>query len=192
VEDEILFQGAGYTIARTARAETSVPYGAAARHDGNRNYGWIDVRGRPELVDSIPEVQRSTGLAHLLRAIAAPQSPIMSSACECAAFERVGESNRRWQVGGFVVVMFQDADLNADSQNLVNLATQILRGIAPTQEHQIGFELTIEPLRTFFGRGDCFALMLKALGYGREEADAWSAFGYAASAAGDSITHAMG
>jgi hypothetical protein len=185
----ILYQAPGITIARTDRAGTLVPYGPANHDDGHKNHGWIDLRDHPDLVAQIPEVARSVGLVRLLEAIASPASRIMSSACECHAFHCSDEEDRRseWKVGGFVVTMFKDADRNAIPENLIELAYRIAERIAPTEAHVIGFEFIVEPLKYFFGRHDCHAVMLKALGYGDTEAEAWTAFDYATSAIAESI-----
>lgn len=188
VEDEIIYQGPGYTIARTYKAETLVPYGRAERPEGAINHGWIDLCDHPERVAEIPEAKRSVGLSKLLRVIADPASEIMSSACECCAFELGAEvDGPRWHVGGFVMVMFRDADRNVDAQNLVDMARYILSGISASSKHHVGFEMIVEPLKFFFGRTDCHALMLKTLGYGADEAEAWAAFDYAAGAAADTF-----
>lgn len=189
MDDEILFQGPGYTVARTHCAETLVPYGRTEQADGGVNHGWIDLRDQPGLVAHVPEARRSEGLAALLRAIATPASPLMSSACECGAFHQAElTEHARWQVGGFVTVMFRDAGMNADPQNLVDLAMDVLSGVAGSSAHHFGYEMIVEPLKSFFGREDCYALMLKPLGYGEDEAEAWAAFDFAASAAARSIT----
>ena len=98
-------------ITRSYQPGSLIPYGRVVRHDGAINHGWIDLRGHPELVASIPEAQRSEGLSNLLRVIAAPGSPLMSGACECAVFDRPElDPAQRWQAGGFVTVVFQDAE----------------------------------------------------------------------------------
>lgn len=177
MDDEILYQGPGYTIALSNGAETLVPYASADHGDGNMNHGWIDLRDHPERVDLVPEAKKSAGLAKLLRVIAAPESRIMSSACECAAFngsEHPAETS--WYVGGFIEIMFKEGDQNANPQNLIDLAGGILSLMGPSLGHHIGYEFIIEPLKAFFGRLDCYGLMLKPIGYGPDEPTAWAAF----------------
>lgn len=188
MDHEILFQGPGYTIARSFTAETLVPYVPSERGGGNQNYGWVDLRDHPERVDFIPEAKKCDGLARLLRVIAVPESRIMSSACECAAFHNIDRLNEAaWHVGGFVEIMFKDDDRNADSQNLIDLAAGILSKIGPSSDHHVGYELIIEPLKTFFGRLDCYGLMLKSLGCGPDEETAWAAFDDATRRVADAI-----
>jgi hypothetical protein len=188
VDDEILFQGPGYAIARTLTPGTLVPYERFVRADGNINHGWIDLRGKPERVIEIPEANKSKGLAELLRILANPSSKLMSGVCECAAFDCGPDTGGpRWQVGGFVTVMFRDTEKNVVAQNFVDLAQYILSGIPAAEDIHIGFEFVIEPLKLFFGRTDCHDLMIKPLGYGPDEQAAWVAFDYAATATATSI-----
>jgi len=68
MHDEIVFQVPGCTIARTFRAETTIPYsGHDPRPDRAQNHGWFDLRGRPELVAEIKEAAASPGLRAVLR-----------------------------------------------------------------------------------------------------------------------------
>ena len=184
--DEILYQGPGYTIAKSSRAGTLVPYPSVKRPDGT-NHGWIDTRNNPDLVSLIPEAWGRPGLTDLLTVVARPGSPVMSSGCECGLFEHSVDGKPKWHAGGFVMLMYEDGDRNSDWKQLETLATWIMSGINPTENHFIGYEIIIEPLKHFFGRTDCYALMFKPMGYGDTEESAWSAFDFAASAAAESL-----
>ena len=70
--DRIVEQGPGYTIAISDVAGTLVPYLPAPRPDGSSNHGWTDLRGRPDLVNQIPEAARSAALSRILTVIADP------------------------------------------------------------------------------------------------------------------------
>jgi hypothetical protein len=84
-------------------------------------------------------------------------------------------------------VTFKDAERNLDPKNFVEMALYILSGIGPSSKQHIGFEMIVEPLKSFFGRPDCHSLMIKPLGYGNDEPQAWAAFECAASAVADAI-----
>jgi hypothetical protein len=189
MQTEILYEGPGYTIARTDKAGTLVPYGPAPRPSGAMNYGWIDLRDRPDRVAEIPEAARSKGLSNLLRVIADPVSRITSIGCDCHAFERstTEGDGPRWSVGGYVAVTFKDTERNLDPDNFAEMARYLLSGIGASSEHHIGFEMIVEPLKFFFGRTDCHALTIKPIGWGNDEPQAWAAFDYAAEAAADAI-----
>jgi hypothetical protein len=186
---KILDEGPGYVVARSNKPETLVPYGPAERPSGTTNYGWIDLRDRPKRVADVLEAARSEGLSMLLRVIADPVSQIMSIGCDCNAVERsMPEGDApRWSVGGYVAVTFKDAERNRDPNNFVEMARYLLSGIGASLEHDIGFDMIVEPLKFFFGRTDCHALMIKPIGRGNDEPQAWAAFDYAAGAVADAI-----
>jgi hypothetical protein len=188
-EVEILYQGPGYTIARGGKAGTLVPYGYAERPDGQINHGFFDLRDNPDAVDAIPEAAKVPGLAKLLRAAAAHES-IMTSACEAHVFDRGADYDppeQRFQGGSFVVIEYREVDKCCDPERYVNLAGFILHGVAPTEDHVVGYDFVIEPLKTFFGHDGCFALQAKGLGMGVTEDAAWAALNYAMGAMADAI-----
>jgi len=182
MEEIILLQGPGYTIAQTSCAGTLVPYGPAVREDGNINHGWRDLRASPELVDNIPELSKSSGLKALVKAIAAPDSRIMSIGCECGIFKLPADTidGYVWQAGGFVDVCFIDLESNKNPENFIAMSKEILSGIPANSEHSFSFEMMIEPLKSFFGHSGCHGLNIKPMGHAVTEDAAWVAFNYAA------------
>jgi hypothetical protein len=104
----------------------------------------------------------------------------MTSGCEAAVFDR-GEDweGPRFQAGSFVMVMFRDAERNRDAERFKVLAHRTLGKVTPTDDHFIGYEFMIEPLRTFFGHDGCFAMEMKGIGCGDTEEAAWQALDYA-------------
>jgi hypothetical protein len=188
MNDEILSQGPGFTIVRTYKADTSVPYSRHEHENGDINYGWLDLRSHPERVPSVPEAKKNKGLADLLLVMAQPCSEIMSSTCECALFENTDHPRRfQWVAGGLVTTMFLDAEKNANHNNLINLAIYIVSGITPNSQYSIAYEMYVEPLKRFFSRTDCFVLTIKPFGFANAPRSAWSAFQYAATAAANAI-----
>lgn len=186
--DEILYQGPGYTIARVHKASTLVPYHDQPRPDGNVNHGFFDLRNKPHLVDTIPEASKSKGLREILLVVAKEGSALMTIGCECGLFDEGDSPERpRYQVGGFVDIAFKDPAKNAEEEELINLAGYILNGIPASDEHLIGFEMLITPLKTLFGQDGCFELMCKPLGRGDTEVEAWAAFDHAAFAIANSL-----
>ncbi len=166
MSDDIVHRGPCYVIARTDRPSGLVPYFRDQRPDGTTNHGWLDLRGHPERVALIPEAQRSLGLTEMLRIIADRRSPLMSGACECCSFDRslVNPAESAWQVGGFVTVMYQDPERNTNQDELLRLAGWIANRVVPqVQESQlmVALEMTAEPLKLFFERTDCHALLVK-------------------------------
>lgn len=177
--------GAGWTIARTDHANTAIPYGGVDRPDGQRNHGFIELNDRPELATAIPEAQDSIGMLAILQALAAPGFRFMSLGCARGLFPRhdAKPGEPTYLYGGYVQVAYRDSALNTNPDRFVALSQRILRGIGPSVEHHtIGFEMIVEPLRSFFGAADCYALIVKPLGYGNSEGAALAAWEHAATA----------
>ena len=172
--ERIVQEGPGFVIVQTDHWGPAVPYPGFEHEDGDRNHGFTDLRDRPDLVASIPEAQKSMGLAALLRAINEPCSPLMSLGCECAYFDQEG------YVGGYIDVTFRDPRRNADPKALIGLATSILTGVPGNEVHYMSFAMVVEPLKLFFNLPGRYGLMMKPQGHGRLAADAWRAFDHAA------------
>lgn len=176
----ILAQGPGYTVARDDEAHSSIPYGAVDRENGDRNHGFVDLTDRPELVAEIPEARRSAGLRTLLQTVNGPGSPFMTLGCECGMFSREPESEGEPDryVGSYVAIAFRAPELNT-AERIYELVRAVLGRTAGSDAHHYTYEITITPLRTFFGHGGCFEMHVNALGYGRDDEQAWAAFGAA-------------
>lgn len=175
MEDKIIEQGAGYVIAIVEEAHGIVPYGSVDREDGT-NYGWMDLRDQPGLVDRIPEAQNLPGMQAILRAANGSQSPLMSIGCEKGLFPVTGHHSITHKVGGYVDLVFRTGDRN-DPDQLVEFAKLVLSKIEPTPQGVFtGYEFLVQPLKSFFGQDGRYALMLKPQGYGEAEAEAWKAF----------------
>jgi hypothetical protein len=183
--DRIIEQGPGFTIAVSDELGTMTHYGGIQREDGNVNFGFVDLRSWPELVDSIPEVRKSNALGRLLRTINAQTSPLMSIGCECAEFqlkEALG-SGESIHVGGYIDITFYDPEKNQTESALIHVARAILGRIAaPPGNTVIQFEMIVEPLKLFFGTTGHYGLMLKPNGYGKTSPEAWRAFEHATGA----------
>lgn len=61
---------------------------AITRADGGTNYGFKDLRGHPELIDTVPELQRDAELRALIVAVNAPETALFSIGCLSAPVEK--------------------------------------------------------------------------------------------------------
>lgn len=189
--EEILSQGPGYVILATDELGTMTHYGPKVRADGTVNHGFIDLRDRPDLVDQIPEASKSEGLAEVLRVANAKGSPFLTIGCECHEFalEQPRYDGTTIHVGGFVDVTFRDSERASDRAALISLANWTIGGTAgPSNGEAIAFEFVIEPLKSFFGRDDCYGVMMKPHGYGQTSEEAWRSFNVAAMAMAQSLS----
>src|SRR4051812_40691073 len=81
MSEHVLLQGDGWAIVESDVPRTAVPYPSVGHDEGN-NYGFVDLRDRPELAARIPEAQGRPGLVELLGATNAVGSELMSLGCE--------------------------------------------------------------------------------------------------------------
>jgi hypothetical protein len=92
----------------------AVPYGGSDvdRPDGARNYGFKNLKGKPEEVASIPEAQGNASLTNALLALAASDSPFFTVGCEKSCNQ---DSSGHW-MKGFLEFSFNYRELVADAQ----------------------------------------------------------------------------
>lgn len=113
------------------------------------NYGFLDLRGRPDLVSSVPEVLQSQALRSLLIQLSEPASPIFSLGCDLGAHtDSDSEECTRHVAGGYVqLVSSTYADRSSD--DYYALATAIGRTMEQKSQQQnwkLDFLLTIVAL----------------------------------------------
>jgi hypothetical protein len=89
---------------------TTVPYGAFS-DSIRKNYGFQDLRGKPEAAGSVAETAGSDALRRLLVRIAQPGFPIFTLGCDLGAHEEPEAPPARRRVsGGYVQVAAVDYD----------------------------------------------------------------------------------
>jgi hypothetical protein len=69
--DTILKQGERFTIALTTEVGPAIPYPPVDHHNGQQNYGFVDLRAHPHLIAQIPEAMGKPGLNELLQYLTA-------------------------------------------------------------------------------------------------------------------------
>jgi len=174
VEDQIIEQGPGYTIAVAYAAHGIVPY-SSRDHEEGVNHGFVDLRDLPSGVSSIPEVASSPGMRSILTEVNGRRSPLMTIGCEKGIFHLEGNAALSYQAGGYIDTAFRDPSCNA-KDDLVILARELLSRVQLSEQAVVSFEMIVQPLKSFFGLRDCHALMLKPMGYGETDTSAWRAF----------------
>jgi hypothetical protein len=171
-EPTILFQSPGITIAFDPVAHTLAPYFGSNRPDGT-NHGFFDLRDRPDLVDSIPEVQENPFLRNVLVALNRKGSRFMSIGCERGPIRQTGQSDWPFAVCAYTTVAFRDLPSNRSKEDHVRLAHSIWEKFEPQSRIMpVLLELTIEPLKLLWDINDAFALDLKMIANGRTEQEA--------------------
>jgi len=91
-------------ISHTVQRGNTVPY-PPLFNEINRNHGFVDLRGRPDLIEDIPELAESAALKALVLDLAQPASRLMTMGCDLGQhlFKR-RKPDRRWTAGGYVQV----------------------------------------------------------------------------------------
>lgn len=99
----------------------TVPY--PPNHEGvHRNFGFIDLRGRPDAVDDVPEAHESKALRHLLMLVAKADSKVITLGCDLGSHK---EHRTGSQVaGGYIQLLYADY-LSATPQSYQVLCKQI-------------------------------------------------------------------
>lgn len=184
---EVVFEVPGFVVARSDEWGPPVPYPGIIQPD-RRNHGFVDLRDRPELAGTIPEAQKSIGLAELLRSVNQGGSPLMTLGCECHAFEQdvAAGAPTPWFAGIYVDVTFRNASQNASPDALVALAKDLLPHIKPVEEYAV-YAMIVERLKTFFGLDGRFSLMMKPGGHGSTRDGAWAAMDASARSLADAV-----
>lgn len=70
-----------------------------------KNAGFVDVRGRPDLAAEISEAAQSDSLRVLLMALAEPAAPVFTLGCDLGMREEPTGTSMRYVAGGYVQVM---------------------------------------------------------------------------------------
>jgi hypothetical protein len=87
-----------------------------------RNHGFVDLRGRPDLVAQVPETSESLALRDLLVDLAQPASPIFSLGCDLGTHNERGRGKlTRYVAGGYIQVM-KNAYSTTSGHDYLNLA----------------------------------------------------------------------
>ncbi|WP_125990137.1 hypothetical protein [Sphingobium yanoikuyae] len=90
-----------------------IPYGGTGeiREDGDANYGFKNLKGRPDRLADIPELARDEALHDLVASLNAPESAFGSVGCVSALVDE-SEGHR---VSGYVEFAFDSAEKVADA-----------------------------------------------------------------------------
>lgn len=168
--DEIIRKGEGYVIYRTDELGPAVPYVSEIRAEST-NHGFFDLRKQPELIDDVPEAQKSKGLLQILRTLNAPNSPFMSLGCECR-FDEVSNSNGQLYFSSYTDFTFHEPQRHSSEQQMIEVAEQFLVALEPAQEALFSFEIGIQRMRHFFKEEGGYNITLGLFGYGKTEKQA--------------------
>lgn len=185
MEDQIIERGPGYIIALLSDAHSLAPYAAVVHNEGI-NHGFIDLRDSPELAHGIPEAVDSPGMRSILAQANARYSELMTIGCEKGVFHIGRGGGHEYQSGGYIDMAFRDAACNTPDA-LITLARELVARLRLSEHVDVSYEFLVQPMKSFFGVRDRYALMLKPMGFGSSEEVAWHAFEVASQCLGNAI-----
>jgi hypothetical protein len=119
----------------------AIPY-PAELDDGRTNHGFKDVKGNPEAIDAIAEIQDCRSLRDALQALNAPETQFFTVGCEKALNEHDGKFWKR----GYLEFSFNYAELVRDAVSYFMLFFHFnqappIREFLPKQSVQFAWEL---------------------------------------------------
>lgn len=94
-----------------------IPYGGhhgELREDGTTNHGFKNLKGRPHLLDSVPELRDSPALYELVRAINEPDTGLVSVGCAAWDYSDEREGYRR---AGYIEFAINLVEMIGDARN---------------------------------------------------------------------------
>lgn len=122
----------GLTIAHGGKG---IPYGGhgGPREDGTENHGFKNLKGHPERLSEIPELNDSPALFELVAAISDPENGLVSVGCAVWDFSD-GNGHRR---EGYIEFVINSAKQTADAQNYFPLFFHFDRMLHEEGFHEI-------------------------------------------------------
>lgn len=119
----------GLTVAYSVNPRgNTIPY-KTVFDEIRRNWGFVDLRGRPELVGQLEEASRSVGLRGLLQDLAQPSSSIISLGCDLGEHSERGRPFKTRRTAGGYVQIADAAPGRLSPSELQSLARLIEEGL---------------------------------------------------------------
>jgi hypothetical protein len=144
-----------------------IPYPAVERTDGHSNYGYFDLKRKPDLIDTVVELQDSLELMALVREMNDPRSVVRSLACEKALSEN-RDPVFQWKLTSFVRLSFEILAWNFAKDNYRKLYDQFADSATPhLLSDLISIEFEVDPANFVDHQKNGWSLTIWNNGYGR-------------------------
>jgi hypothetical protein len=164
---------------KIGEATLTIPYDPAQRKE-SYNYGYVDLKANPHLIDTIPEVQGWHELSDLLKSINSSSSRFQSLGCEksYSDFADVNYPSLTTKLVSYVDVAFADINLNSIKSNFEYLINEIciFSGNYNLSEFFfVDYELTPTFYENWSLQGWCLSIWVGGHGNSENEArDNWA------------------
>jgi hypothetical protein len=154
-----------------------VPYPPADHEDGNRNHGYVRIKGDAEAARQIPEAVGWPELQELLIAINADDSPIESVGCEKTYAPVNVPNGPRAQLGSYINLMFSELSLNAVPENALLLASELFAAVEGCERWWSTIEIEVERFKAMPGVAAPWGLLVRLNAAGRDQSEARRGWG---------------
>lgn len=182
--EQVLERGDCYRIYTTDGVGQQVPYLPGRNIHGREDFGFVDLRDKPEAIARIPEAAGHPGFAVFLQAVNAPGSALMSLACSVeltpvragAAAPEGGEAPTHF-IDSSVDIVARDFPLST-GDNMLGLARALMQLRNPQPGNWASYDMGILRYRSLFRVNNVIGLniRLRALGVGEDAA--WENFNF--------------
>lgn len=151
-----------------------IPYPPVERSEGHSNYGYVDLKRKPELIEGIPELQDTPVLMALVRELNNPRSIVRSLSCEKALSKSADPVFCR-KLTSFVRISFEILAWNLAKDNYQILFEQFADSAMPEMlSDLICIEFEVDPASFNDHQKHGWALTIWNSGFGRTDKEATS------------------
>lgn|GEM_PF-2462110 len=160
-----------------------IPY-PAVDHGDSQNHGFIDIKNRPELAETIPEAKDCPPLLALLKAISHRDTPFATLGCEKAYSDYSSENHPelKWNLCGYVDLCFARVDENVSREAFEELAFKIATfGQDKPQPRFVKFSMELSPamyspLQSAGITDPAYCMSIWVAGFGATEVEAFERY----------------
>lgn len=143
------------TVSHDAKA---IPYRAGVlRKDGARNFGFVNLKANPEAMLEVAELKGDAALQHLVEAINAPETGLMTIGCS-SGFVTEASGCRKT---GYVEISFATDQMVEDAQNYFPLFYHFSRALSDAHfDAHVHFSWDLMPARFVESDVDGFTIAI--------------------------------
>lgn len=166
-----------------------IPYGSVDHGNGHQNYGYKRLKGDPDAVRAIPEAKDWPELEGFLISVNGDGSPIESVGCEKGFFRVENAGDAVVKLGSYVEVLFTEVALNERPENLLLLASDLLKAVEGCEKWWGEVEIVLEIFKGIPGTTrQPWGLMIRVTNHGRNEKEARKFWGVTLKRLGDAVS----
>lgn len=154
----------------------AVPYPPVSRTDSESNYGYVRLKGRIDLISTIPELIDWPEYRQFVSEINIAESRIESVGCAIGMFPVNDQSAITCRVGSYVDLVFSEPVEAEDPIAQLDLSAQFMVSVSGCERWWSSVEIGLQRLKYFPGTVAPLGLMLRISAHGRTEAEARQCF----------------